>query len=385
MRSRPRLCAGVPFVVTVMLLASTSPAEASDEVAVSSDEFKLVVFENRERGVRMAYPAGWFVVEQTDQSPYVVTIKPVPIDADLNAPASIIMELFKYYHASSALGFEQRALSRRLIDRYLQVFERNGGIVFTQKPMKVQGAEGCLAEVEGIDPTSWAADLTAGPRPSTRPGFRWQGDVAEAMRLPIELYRKTGALYPMMLLVAARDDVLAALLCQAPPKEFDGYRTLMQYLAQRVEFFSSDPAPPDNVMLDRQTSAWEKEAIDAMHAGDSEACLQQFHRARRVNPGNAMHALSYGQALSLMAEHTTKEDAATLLAHAEHELQAAVRLSETWADPDSVGFFTSQALYLLSGIAEQRGDRQLAKRLLQRAVAAYPHPKAQEALKRYPD
>ena len=160
----------------------------------------LAVFESLARGARVAYPDGWVATVPEGPSPYVVTIQPKSSEeqaADGKAP--VVIELLKYAGASGRFGLEAEAPSDELVDRFLAMFAEGGGRVLRKEPLAVQGGSGWLVEAEGTDPI--------------------------------------GVTHHLLISLAAERDVLAVLLCQAPPQTFEAYRALYQAIISRFEPF----------------------------------------------------------------------------------------------------------------------------------------------------
>jgi hypothetical protein len=160
----------------------------------------LAVFESQARGVRVAYPEGWAATVPDGPSPYVVTIQRAPSGeqaSDRIAP--VVIELLKYAGASGRLGLEAGAPGDEVVGRFLEQFTESGGRVLRKEPFTVQGAAGWLAEAEGTDPL--------------------------------------GVTHHMLLYLAAENDVLAVLFCQAPPEAFEAHRALFHEVIMRLEPF----------------------------------------------------------------------------------------------------------------------------------------------------
>ena len=325
--------------------AAGGALQGEPEAASSPDGVPLAVFESAERSVRLSYPEGWSVTERAEQFPYVVTAKPQPLDDQPRAGTAPAVELFKYYHASASVGLDARGSDDRILKRALEIFERAGVRALVQEPVEVQGALGRLIEAEGADPD--------------------------------------GAARRILLLLAVKDDVLAALSCRAPVWEFASLRALYHETARRLEPFSRDPARSDNAAWDRQTATLENDGIVALQNGETDVFIERFEQAKRLNPGNPTHAMNYGSLLYTLGEEATSEQAAVLFEHAKEELRRALALFDTWGDTQMVAPLKSQTLYVLGGIARRQGERRQARAYLEEAMRTYPHPEAQDALKRY--
>ncbi|MBI2104967.1 MAG: hypothetical protein HYT90_05255 [Candidatus Omnitrophica bacterium] len=181
------------------------------------------VFESPTRGARVAYPGGWAATVPDGPSPYVVVIQPKSPEeqaASATPPpgggdgertrarggpppargqAPVVIELLKYAGASGRFGLEAGSSSDALADRFLATFTESGGRVLRKEPLAVQGGPGWLVEAEGTDPI--------------------------------------GVTHHLLIGLAAEDDVLAALFCQAPPRAFEAYRALCQEVINRFEPF----------------------------------------------------------------------------------------------------------------------------------------------------
>src|SRR3989338_9616967 len=91
---------------------ASEPAAAAGAEEASGD---FRVFRSGKRGVRLSYPKTWHVKERPAQHPYVVTSRPEPIMDPPTGPAPVAIELFKYYHASGTIGFDNAATAEELL------------------------------------------------------------------------------------------------------------------------------------------------------------------------------------------------------------------------------------------------------------------------------
>lgn len=193
--------AAPPAPMPASLAPPGSPdARASAAPPAQPASQTLAVFESLARGARVAYPDGWVATVPEGPSPYVVTIQPKSSEeqaADGKAP--VVIELLKYAGASGRFGLEAEAPSDELVDRFLAMFAEGGGRVLRKEPLAVQGGSGWLVEAEGTDPI--------------------------------------GVTHHLLISLAAERDVLAVLLCQAPPQTFEAYRALYQAIISRFEPF----------------------------------------------------------------------------------------------------------------------------------------------------
>ena len=303
----------------------------------------LSVFENKKRGLKIFYPEGWHPLERARQHPYLLTIEPTAPAAD-SAAVSLTVEMVKFYHVSSA-GFN--GTNEEILSHYFEkLVEAGKAKVLRREDRNVQGRPARFLEMKATDPR-----LTT----------------------------------PLRVLTVAcvKDDVLAAVLCQAPDQEIETYRPLFSSVLDKVEPFSSDPAQPDNQLIDQASGEFEAQAIEAVNQADAGKAVALFQQAIRMNPGNLFHRMKFGSILLQMAKNPSGEVQPKMMEAAEKELQIARKFLETSGDPRK-GVLLSQVLYLLGEVAYQgRQDREGAKALYEEALRYYPHDEAKEALKRY--
>ena len=320
--------------------ASESDAAAGAEEA--SGDFR--VFRSGKRGVRLSYPKTWHVKERPDQHPYVVTSRPEPIMDPPTGPAPVAIELFKYYHASGTIGFDHAATAEELLARAKEMFLKAGGTILQETPREVQLAPGLVMEGEGNPPG--------------------------------------GSALRMLMLFTARHDVLVSLFCQAPAEQFEANRPVFEEVIAQAAPFSTGDA--DNAQLDRHTNQLEREGVQALEKGNGDLALKRLSEAVAVNPGAPTHHLSFGSALMLVGRQAPEEHRAGLLGRAEQELTLAAGLFPIVDGKKESAPMRAQALFLLGEIAEfVRVDHARAQHFYQLALKAYPHPGAQEAMKRY--
>ena len=321
--------------------AQTPPAleEATDE--------KFRVFHSQRRGVRIAYPRGWYLKERPERTPYVVTIKPDPIIDPPAGIAPIVIELFKYYHASGMFGLERVGTTEELVEWHAHTAVEIGHRIVSQTPLQIQGGSARLDETEMTD-------------------------------------SKTGATYHMLVMAAAKGDVLSTLYCQASTAQFETYRDMCNEVMRRFQPFSAGAS--DNTLLDRESNRIESEGITAFREGDGKTFFARFEEAMQRNPANASHHMNYGSLLMVVAQKAAVADREAILQRSERELQQAAVLLQVTEKPRGDAPLMAQVLFLLGDIAAYgRGDHALAKALYQKSLTYYPHEGAQEALKRYQD
>jgi tetratricopeptide (TPR) repeat protein len=336
-------------------LSETEPvpvtrANSSDAARNAQADDRWETFQNRKRGVKIAYPRGWHVLETADRFPYMVTIEPTPPSPDLAAATPTVIELFKYYHLATMTTFG-RGDPAEVLERYVSdVLPTSGpgATVMQQRPASVQGVPARLVELRASDPRN---------------------------QVPLRL----------MVLAAVKRDVLVSLFCQAPEAEFEQHRAMCDEVVRRVRPFSSDAAQSDNEQLDAETNELMQQAHRAFQAGDMRTAVGACERALRINPGEPLVHMNYG---SLLLEAGKREPAGkgqdAVLGRAWQELDAANRLFGIVGSAKDAPV-RSQILFLLGQIAQHaRKNPKAAREYYEEALKLFDHGGAKQALDTLP-
>lgn len=312
----------------------------------TAPDAQLAVFKNAARGVRICYPKGWHVMETADRHPYLVTIEPTPPDRRLEVMAPVVIELFKFYHASLTTPFGRT--SEEIVTRYMDGAIKSGkGTVVETTMVHVQGVKARLSMVEAADPRNPSLKLK------------------------------------MFILAAVKDDVLVGLFCQSQEDEFERRRELFRSVVARVEPFSKDPAHADNAQLDRESGRMANEAMAALKADDGRRLGELFEQALRINPGDAATHMNLGGTLFALSRSASGQMQAEMLERSERELLVAAQYFEAGGVSTATAPVISQAYFLLGEIAYfARHDFARAQGLYQQALRFAPHKGAEDALKR---
>ena len=319
--------------------AEAPPQPGSAPAAVSGET--LDWFGRPERDVRLAYPKGWNVLDRMDRHPYTVTASPDPLPPTSGAPT--VLELRKYYHASRTAGVKPDARDR-LLESYLDKLREQGARIGDRWAVTVQGVPGIAVEARRV-----------GAKSVSR----------------------------LLLVLAAKDDVLAVVYGQAPSAAFDAQRPLFLAAAERVAPFSADPANPDNTRLDAESRTLTEQALMAIKNGSAADAVGKMQTALRANPGDMVGRVAYGSLLLDLGLQEREPQRGASLARAEAELRQAAEWMEAERDPAKAPALAQ--VYFLMGELEARGrsDPANAKTLYERALEVLPtHPGAKKALGR---
>jgi hypothetical protein len=330
----------------IAAIEQTAPSGAAEDAAPAEagppvGEEALDVFARPERSVRLSYPKGWHVQERADRHPYTVTTSPDPLPPRTGTPT--ILELRKYYHASRTTGLKA-ATGGQLLEGYVEKFRAQGARITDRSGVTVQGAPGLRVEAH-----------TASAQSSTR----------------------------ILLVLAVTDDTLAALYCQAPASTFESQRGLFEAAAGRFEPFSTDPAQPDNTVMDAESKRFAAKALDSLKAQHVTEAMNQLQQALRANPGDVATRTTYGSLQLDVALQERQPQRSALIQRAEAELRQVAGWLEAQAAPADAAALAQ--VYFLLGTVESRGrnDAAKGKALYEKALNLYPeHPGAKRALGR---
>jgi len=315
----------------------------------TANEPELETFAVSDRGVQLFYPRGWQVKEYREQHPYSVTVQLPTEDASLG----LTIEFLKYYHASASLDLPHPSpelkTADQLLDKYISGFlEEVNGKLLKQESLRIQDAPARFIDVEAEN--------------------------------------RSGVKGRMLVLIAAKKDVLAVLHCQVQTRGFETYRDVFDAVIRRVEPFSAGQSVSDNDTLDKETENLLGTAEKSLGAGDPNGAVRSFMQAVQINPGNAAAHLRFGEHLLQAARATAIiEDRNPLLQGAEEQLFLAKNILEVYVASDpNLNASMSRAIFLLGEIGEkERGDLEYAKMLYKGALKYDPdNTAAREALKR---
>ena len=165
---------------------------------------EMSLYETKAGAARMLFPKGWYLVEGFTPQGYRVMITPVqPDPAQMFQP--VLIDLSKFRLITKTLDLPPGPPAQR-IDRYVQnVMNQSHGRLLKQEWTTLQGLQARLVEIGGID--------------------------------------AQGAKHRIMLGVVVQDELLAAVLCEAPPDEFATYRPVFRRVVESLQPFL-DPSVP---------------------------------------------------------------------------------------------------------------------------------------------
>lgn len=195
------LAAALLFSACAWVSAEEKSASAPDgaKQRVAEDD-ALAVFQSAPGAIRLPFPKGWYVLD--GKLPQGYRVRATPKQPDPTRPFEpFLVDLSKFAQAPTRLKLGQ-GTPQQLTDRYAQhLLTRMRGRVLKQEWITIQGLRGRLVEASATD----------------------DHDVR----------------HRVMIVVVVYGDVLASLLCEAPPEEFDTYRKTFRRIAETMEPFAA--------------------------------------------------------------------------------------------------------------------------------------------------